>query len=219
MIKSEKYKFDGDVPKESERLPALKWLRHLLLGEGHVYISHSLDARALNAGISNPGSLGWAAAELGCELCTDTKHYGFPFWRLPIGVGGVGFALEGNNYFQASDVPTTQKWEYAMKQWVRLHKDGDHMGVETNCTDEREFWSQFSAALADAIENKFLGHAQEQLQKWLPQGFECVAQLRGYKANVVVEQIVKAGEVYSGSQEVFTSEKPRLAVVAKENAG
>lgn len=107
----------------------------------------------------------------------------------------------------------------SMKRWVRLHKDGDHMGVETNCTDERDFWAQFSAVLADALENKFLGHAQEQLQRWLPQAFECVAQLRGYKADVVVEQVVRAGEVYSGNQEVFSSERPQLTVVPKEQAG
>ena len=93
----------------------------------------------------------------------------------------------------------------SMKPWVKLHKDGAHMGVETNCTDERDFWAQFSAVLANAIENKFLGQAEEQLQRWLPQAFEVVAQLRGYKAAVTIEQIVRAGEVYSGNQEVFTS--------------
>lgn len=106
-----------------------------------------------------------------------------------------------------------------MKKWVRLHKDGEHMGVETNCTDEREFWTELSDSLAKAIEGKYLGQAQEQFQRWLPQAFECLAQLRGYKANVIVEQVVKAGEIYSGTQEVFSSERPHLSVVSKEEAG
>lgn len=106
-----------------------------------------------------------------------------------------------------------------MKAWVKLHKDGEHMGIETNCADERAFWAEFCRVLADAVENKFLGQAEEQFARWLPQAFDVVAHLRGYKTSAVVEHIVKVGEVYSGTQDIYTSEKPLLKLIQKNEVG
>lgn len=97
----------------------------------------------------------------------------------------------------------------SMKTWVRVYQDEETVGVETNATDERYFWTEFSAALKKALEGNRADAKMDEdylLFLLMPHAFEVVAQLRGYKTQAVVTQIVTAGKVYGDkSQTVFES--------------
>jgi len=68
---------------------------------------------------------------------------------------------------------------------VKLYKDGDRMGVGTDCTDERDFISQFSELLSSLIEGgRYRGDWEFQLALWLPMTVDICCKLRGYKADL-----------------------------------
>lgn len=81
-----------------------------------------------------------------------------------------------------------------MRPYVKLHKGGDRMGVETNASDFAAFWRLLSEEMAGLIDKgEHDGDWKCLLEGWLPASFEVAARLRGYKANVVVEQVITAG--------------------------
>lgn len=83
--------------------------------------------------------------------------------------------------------------EKAMPPYVKLFKSGDHLAVQTNCTSEHEFVSQFTAALAVVQPTEKGQRWLEALRGWIPQGFEILAKLRGYKSDVQEERVLLAG--------------------------
>jgi hypothetical protein len=89
-----------------------------------------------------------------------------------------------------------QPQEAAMRQYVRFYKDGDTMAVETNHEKPEGFLAACGEALASLIESETYKHDWEfQLGFWLPQIVEIASKLKGYKADVDVQQIVVAGNI------------------------
>lgn len=77
---------------------------------------------------------------------------------------------------------------------VKFYKDGDHMAVETTHTESSDFLDDVAWQLAGMAENRvFEGNWAFPLCHWLPQIVEIACKLRGYKADVEVEQIVRSG--------------------------
>ena len=81
-----------------------------------------------------------------------------------------------------------------MRDYLRFFKDGDQMGLRTNIQDEREFLEALSESVGSMITTKdFENDWAFQLRYWLPQAFEIVAKLRGYKSGVEVDQVLTSG--------------------------
>ena len=77
---------------------------------------------------------------------------------------------------------------------IRLYKDGDTMGIGTDCTDAGEFLNQLSTMLSDMIDRKAHdGDWEFQLRFWLPQTLEICCKLKGYKADVAERRWLLAG--------------------------
>ena len=81
------------------------------------------------------------------------------------------------------------------RPYVILWKDGgDGMGVETNVIDPEAFIIEFSKAIAQIAElEKFKGDLEFQLSHWIPNAFDIVAKLKGYKAEVEEIRILRSG--------------------------
>jgi len=81
---------------------------------------------------------------------------------------------------------------------VKFYKDGDRMGIATDCTSEGKFLGEVSTGLADMIEKgDFDGDWEFQLDGWLPDIVEICCKLRGQGNRVVEQKILKAGSVPS----------------------
>jgi hypothetical protein len=85
-----------------------------------------------------------------------------------------------------------------MREFVKLYRDGDSVAIQTNTTDESQFVRQASLALGEALENPAReGRADALLALWIPQIVDICASLRGYKAPLVDQQVVRtAGRIY-----------------------
>lgn len=79
--------------------------------------------------------------------------------------------------------------------YVKFFKDGDAMSIETTCTTLESFMSHCGEALAALIERRaFETDWAFQLGFWLPQIVEIASKLKGYKADVYVEQVIRCGD-------------------------
>ena len=89
---------------------------------------------------------------------------------------------------------------------VKLFKDGDSMGVETTCTDPDVFTKYFCLAITSLMEQKAFkidndGHPgdwQYQLERWIPNAFDVLLKLKGYKSDAVEAKIIRAGATWYG---------------------
>lgn len=79
--------------------------------------------------------------------------------------------------------------------WVRLHKDGNVMGISTNAKTEYELTTAFAQALASLIQaGTFEDDWEFQFMLWLPQYASLVRALRdGHVVTEDVEQIMATG--------------------------
>jgi hypothetical protein len=96
------------------------------------------------------------------------------------------------------------------KNYVKLWKEGDHMGIETNASDIKDFQYLMAEALSTLIENKrFEGDWMFQLELWIPNMLEIAYALKGYKSDVEKDTIIRAGDVLYSEKDVVinTSEK------------
>ena len=101
------------------------------------------------------------------------------------------------------------------RPYVKLYKDGDNMGVETNVSDEREFFDLLSQKLGQLIDDdRFKGDWEFQLMGWLPKAFEIVAKIRGYKSDVVEERVLYAGAAFP-TDELLVSERAEMPAEGK----
>ena len=79
---------------------------------------------------------------------------------------------------------------------IELFKDGDHMGIRTDCCDAGKFSDELARAFDGLVETKrFDGDWLFQFERWLPLAFEIWAKLRGYKADVVEQRQIYAGNI------------------------
>ena len=79
---------------------------------------------------------------------------------------------------------------------IKLYKDGDHMGIATDCEDEDEFVSQLSFVLSGMIDQEvFKGDWEFQLYRWLRQAADIVCKLRGHESSVGESRLLSVGEV------------------------
>ena len=77
-------------------------------------------------------------------------------------------------------------WGDAM---VKFHKDGDRMGITTDCTNRVDFIDQVAAKLGYIIEHeKFANDWEFQLLNWLPQIVEIAESFSNH--NTTVKKIV-----------------------------
>jgi hypothetical protein len=74
---------------------------------------------------------------------------------------------------------------------VRFFAQDGRSGIETTALDLREFLSDAALGLLNVIE----GHPEIQLDTWLGHIVEIACKLKGYKADVVVEQVVRSGAI------------------------
>lgn len=116
----------------------------------------------------------------------------------------------------------------AMRPWVRLIKDGDRLGIDTNVRDADKFWDEFVNALIVAFSgrpNPSAGvlkgdrpytpgdlRAASQveiiadLKTWLRQAFSIAAHLHGYKAEVAISHVLSVGQIFGNTNpECFSS--------------
>lgn len=71
----------------------------------------------------------------------------------------------------------------SMRGKVTLHKDGQHMAVETNAASEDEFLEGFSSAIAMVVQSGVHdGDLDFQLRYWMECAFNVIAKMRGYKS-------------------------------------
>lgn len=74
---------------------------------------------------------------------------------------------------------------------LRFFKDGDTMGLQTDCETEPEFIDAFASSLEAMIaEGKFENDWHFQLNAWLPQFVDIVCAYRGYKSADIKKSVV-----------------------------
>lgn len=78
---------------------------------------------------------------------------------------------------------------------IQFYKDGDHMGIVTDCSDVDTFLDQLSSALSGMIDKgAYEGDWEFQLRFWLPNAFEICCRLRGLsEANVTAKMCLSSG--------------------------
>lgn len=80
-----------------------------------------------------------------------------------------------------------------MRPFVKLYRDGDALAVQSNIAEEVEFMRHFTEAIAIALADGKVEDTQFIMSKWIPQGFEIMAKLRGYKSDVEEQRLLTAG--------------------------
>lgn len=92
-----------------------------------------------------------------------------------------------------------------MTGYVRFYRDGDHLAVQTNCTEEDEFMRHFAQAIASSVSEHRL--SDDETRAFLKHGFEIACKLRGYKAQVEEQRVLTAGPSnWSHASPIFSSE-------------
>jgi hypothetical protein len=102
---------------------------------------------------------------------------------------------------------------------VKLFKNGDTMGIMTDCTDESDFTEDFSTALSELISaNAYQDDWEFQFRFWLPQYVDICCKMRGYKNNVVEKRLLSAGTCESVECVAVTDQRygTSLPLVEKE---
>ena len=78
--------------------------------------------------------------------------------------------------------------------WVKLWKNGDSMGIETNALDEDTFVEYLSYAFEHVIvKNQFDHDWAFQFNYWIRQSTDIICKLRGYKTTCNERRILSAG--------------------------
>ena len=90
-----------------------------------------------------------------------------------------------------------------MKTYVKLYKEGDHMGIETNALIEGDFIRQYSVAVSNLIHQKrFENDWFFQLEIWTKNAFDIIAKIRGYKTEVNESRILQSGYCPFGNKDL-----------------
>jgi len=77
---------------------------------------------------------------------------------------------------------------------VKLYRKDQAFCIETTHTEVVPFLSETAKALSQMIEEHWVADEwDELLGHWLPQIVEIASKLKGYKADVTVEQVTRAG--------------------------
>ena len=95
------------------------------------------------------------------------------------------------------------------KAMIKMYKDGDHMGILTDCKDERDFMGQVSEVFAKMIqEKKFESDWLFQFEYWLPQIVDICCKYRGYKNTVIQKVLLRAGDFKEGESDLVSKVEP-----------
>ena len=79
---------------------------------------------------------------------------------------------------------------------IRLYKDGDSFGIETWCSNEKDFIDAFSYVFEKLIdENRFEEDWNFQIQGLLREFLNICAYYRGYSKTVTVTSLLGSGNV------------------------
>jgi hypothetical protein len=97
---------------------------------------------------------------------------------------------------------------------IRLYKDGNCMGIETDCASECNFREEFSLALEKAIhERSFEGDWQFQLEHWLENYADICCRYRGMKDAATAVMTIHSGSTTRSENvfvEVDSAKEPRF---------
>jgi len=112
---------------------------------------------------------------------------------------------------------------------VKLFKDRESMGVETSCSDPDVFCKNFCVAITSLMEQEAFvvnndGNPddwQYQLERWIPNAFEVLLKLKGYKSLAVEEKIIRSGVGWYGGDSLIyeagdVPENPALKLEQEE---
>jgi len=77
---------------------------------------------------------------------------------------------------------------------VELYKDGDTMGIATNCNTEEDFLNEMAEIIGSMIEEqKFAGDWDFQFGYWLPQIVDMCCKYRGFDSKAKESKRLIAG--------------------------
>jgi hypothetical protein len=106
------------------------------------------------------------------------------------------------------------------REFVKLYKDGNVTGVETNAADSPDFMRLLAQALGKLVEDgKYESDWEYQFSQWLPQAFNINAKLNGYKSDVQEIRVLRSGySSFSSNDEVYaTPTGPSAAIIEDIN--
>jgi hypothetical protein len=102
---------------------------------------------------------------------------------------------------------------------IKLYKEGDSMGIETDCAACDDFVREMSEALSSLIDSKVHeGDWEFQLSYWLPQMVEICCKLKGYKADVEEHRLITAGYSTGATLELTLRGPGKVVVHAEDRA-
>ena len=74
---------------------------------------------------------------------------------------------------------------------VKFYKDGDRMGIKTDCVSKDDFFYDAASELSDIIESgAFENDWEFQLERWLPQIYR-IANSYEISTDLVIEETIK----------------------------
>ncbi len=78
---------------------------------------------------------------------------------------------------------------------LRIYKDGDNFGIETDIETSEEFLQKMSGAIESIAEN-YKGDVAFQLSYLLPMFYEILLNLDKHENNLNISQVIKAGRIF-----------------------
>ena len=96
----------------------------------------------------------------------------------------------------AEEVRTWREKGRTMIPKIRIYRDDNRTCIETTHTDPGLFVDDMAGTLASVIHGEHdVDGLTEELHQFIPQIIEIACKLRGYKADVEVEQVVRVGSI------------------------
>lgn len=77
---------------------------------------------------------------------------------------------------------------------IKIYKDGDRMGIETDCSTTDKLFDEF-ADMSDNISEKFENDLAFQYRYLLPMIYKIALSLDGYKTEVSIRKVTYVGEI------------------------
>ena len=97
---------------------------------------------------------------------------------------------------------------------IRFYKDGDAMGISTDCVDEDKFVHQFANAISTMIDGgHYEGDWYFQLTLWLPCFADVCCKLRGHDSNVTERVFLCSGHNNDASLVASWSDADKLSLL------
>jgi len=119
------------------------------------------------------------------------EHVGKPF-KEGFGRDDAHFFFYGDGY-KSPKSPSTLAFEKGQKPMIEFFKNGDALAIRTDAQNETEFFDGLAEAITQMASGEMKNDLEYHLRFWLPQAFEILCKLRGYKADVQEKRVLMAG--------------------------